>query len=105
MRRSAPRSASICPRAPRGFRENAAETCLRPGDVVEREIEKISTLSNPVISWQQAYRVPRRRSAAGERVGWPIDNAKLERVHTLMAAEGVHMLVARSPENVCYLTN
>ena len=38
-------------------------------------------------------------------MGWPIDNAKLERVRTLMAAEGVDTLVARSPDNVCYLTN
>ena len=41
-----------------GFRENAAEMYLRPGDVVECEIEKIGTLSNPVISWEQAYGVP-----------------------------------------------
>ncbi len=47
----------------------------------------------------------RRPSAAGERVGWPIDNAKLDRLRTLMAAEGVDTLVARSPDNVCYLTN
>jgi len=41
-----------------GFSENAAELYLRPGDVVECEIEKIGTLSNPVISWEQAYGVP-----------------------------------------------
>jgi 2-keto-4-pentenoate hydratase/2-oxohepta-3-ene-1,7-dioic acid hydratase in catechol pathway len=41
-----------------GFRENAAELYLRPGDVVECEIEKIGVLSNPVISWEQAYGVP-----------------------------------------------
>ena len=41
-----------------GFRENAAEMYLRPGDVVECEIEKVGTLSNPVISWEQAYGVP-----------------------------------------------
>jgi len=40
-----------------GFRENAAEMYLRPGDVVECEIEHIGSLSNPVISWQQAYGV------------------------------------------------
>ena len=38
-------------------------------------------------------------------MGWPIDTAKLDRVRTLMAAEGVDTLVARSPDNVCYLTN
>jgi 2-keto-4-pentenoate hydratase/2-oxohepta-3-ene-1,7-dioic acid hydratase in catechol pathway len=41
-----------------GFRENAAEMYLRPGDVVECEIEHIGALSNPVISWQDAYGVP-----------------------------------------------
>ena len=38
-------------------------------------------------------------------MGWPIDNAKLDRVRALMAAEGIDTLVARSPDNVCYLTN
>jgi 2-keto-4-pentenoate hydratase/2-oxohepta-3-ene-1,7-dioic acid hydratase in catechol pathway len=41
-----------------GFRENAAEMYLRPGDLVECEIEHLGTLSNPVISWQDAYGVP-----------------------------------------------
>jgi 2-keto-4-pentenoate hydratase/2-oxohepta-3-ene-1,7-dioic acid hydratase in catechol pathway len=41
-----------------GFSENAAELYLQPGDVVECEIERIGTLSNPVISWEQAYGVP-----------------------------------------------
>jgi 2-keto-4-pentenoate hydratase/2-oxohepta-3-ene-1,7-dioic acid hydratase in catechol pathway len=41
-----------------GFRENAAEMYLRPGDVVECEIERIGVISNPVISWQEAHGVP-----------------------------------------------
>jgi 2-keto-4-pentenoate hydratase/2-oxohepta-3-ene-1,7-dioic acid hydratase in catechol pathway len=41
-----------------GFSENAAELYLRPGDVVECEIERVGTLSNPVISWQEAHGVP-----------------------------------------------
>ncbi len=41
-----------------GFSENAADLYLRPGDVVECEIERIGTLSNPVISWQEAHGVP-----------------------------------------------
>jgi 2-keto-4-pentenoate hydratase/2-oxohepta-3-ene-1,7-dioic acid hydratase in catechol pathway len=41
-----------------GFSEDAAELYLRPGDVIECEIEKIGTLSNPVISWEQAHGVP-----------------------------------------------
>jgi hypothetical protein len=31
---------------------------LRPGDVVECEIERVGVISNPVISWQQAHGVP-----------------------------------------------
>ena len=38
-------------------------------------------------------------------MGWVLDTAKLDRVRTLMAAEGVDTLVVRSPDNVCYLTN
>ena len=41
-----------------GFRENAHEMYLRPGDVVECEIERIGLLRNPVISWQQAHGTP-----------------------------------------------
>ena len=41
-----------------GFSENAAELYLRPGDVVECEIERIGKLANPVISWEAAYGVP-----------------------------------------------
>jgi 2-keto-4-pentenoate hydratase/2-oxohepta-3-ene-1,7-dioic acid hydratase in catechol pathway len=41
-----------------GFSENAAALYLRPGDRIECEIEKIGTLANPVISWQDAYGVP-----------------------------------------------
>ena len=38
-------------------------------------------------------------------MGWAIDTVKLDRVRTMMAAEGVDTLVVRSPDNVCYLTN
>ena len=38
-------------------------------------------------------------------VGWPHDSAKLDRVRTLMAAEGVDTLAVRAPDNVSYLTN
>jgi len=41
-----------------GFSENAAELYLRPGDKIECEIEKIGTLANPVISWQDGHGVP-----------------------------------------------
>ena len=38
-----------------GFSEDAASLYLRPGDVVEAEVEKIGILRNPVISWQDAH--------------------------------------------------
>jgi len=40
-----------------GFREDAEDFYLKPGDVVEAEIEKIGVLRNPVISWEEAYGV------------------------------------------------
>jgi Xaa-Pro aminopeptidase len=36
---------------------------------------------------------------------WPRDDAKLERVRSLMAEEGLDALVVRAPDNVLYLTN
>ena len=36
---------------------------------------------------------------------YPIDDAKLERVRALMAADGLDAIVARAPDNVVYLTN
>lgn len=41
-----------------GFREDAAHYYLRPGDVVECEIERLGVLRNPVISWAEAYGQP-----------------------------------------------
>jgi 2-keto-4-pentenoate hydratase/2-oxohepta-3-ene-1,7-dioic acid hydratase in catechol pathway len=38
-----------------GFSEDAASLYLRPGDVIEAEIEKIGILRNPVISWQAGH--------------------------------------------------
>jgi 2-keto-4-pentenoate hydratase/2-oxohepta-3-ene-1,7-dioic acid hydratase in catechol pathway len=48
-----------------GFSEDAASLYLRPGDVVEAEIERIGVLRNPVISWQEAHGEP-----APPRVTW-----------------------------------
>ena len=31
---------------------------LKPGDVIEAEIEKIGVLRNPVISWQEGHGTP-----------------------------------------------
>jgi 2-keto-4-pentenoate hydratase/2-oxohepta-3-ene-1,7-dioic acid hydratase in catechol pathway len=38
-----------------GFSEDAASLYLKPGDVMEAEIEKIGILRNPVISWRDAH--------------------------------------------------
>jgi 2-keto-4-pentenoate hydratase/2-oxohepta-3-ene-1,7-dioic acid hydratase in catechol pathway len=38
-----------------GFSEDAASLYLRPGDVVEAEIERIGVLRNPVISWEAGH--------------------------------------------------
>jgi 2-keto-4-pentenoate hydratase/2-oxohepta-3-ene-1,7-dioic acid hydratase in catechol pathway len=48
-----------------GFSEDAASLYLRPGDVIEAEIERIGVLRNPVVSWQEAHGVP-----APPRVQW-----------------------------------
>jgi 2-keto-4-pentenoate hydratase/2-oxohepta-3-ene-1,7-dioic acid hydratase in catechol pathway len=44
------------------FSEDATSLYLKPGDVIEAEIERIGVLRNPVISWQEAYgeRAPAR---------------------------------------------
>jgi 2-keto-4-pentenoate hydratase/2-oxohepta-3-ene-1,7-dioic acid hydratase in catechol pathway len=38
-----------------GFSEDAASLYLKPGDVMECEIERIGVLRNPVISWADAH--------------------------------------------------
>ena len=45
-----------------GFSEDAASLYLRPGDVMEAEIERIGVLRSPVVSWQEAHgeRAPAR---------------------------------------------
>jgi 2-keto-4-pentenoate hydratase/2-oxohepta-3-ene-1,7-dioic acid hydratase in catechol pathway len=48
-----------------GFSEDPASLYLRPGDVIEAEIERIGVLRNPVISWQEAHGEP-----APPRVRW-----------------------------------
>jgi 2-keto-4-pentenoate hydratase/2-oxohepta-3-ene-1,7-dioic acid hydratase in catechol pathway len=40
-----------------GFSEDAASLYLRPGDVIECEIERIGVLRNPVVSWREAHGV------------------------------------------------
>ncbi|MGH3116646.1 MAG: fumarylacetoacetate hydrolase family protein, partial [Gaiellales bacterium] len=41
-----------------GFSEDAASLYLKPGDVIEAEIERIGVLRNPVISWEEAHGEP-----------------------------------------------
>jgi 2-keto-4-pentenoate hydratase/2-oxohepta-3-ene-1,7-dioic acid hydratase in catechol pathway len=41
-----------------GFSEDAASLYLRPGDVMEGEIERIGVLRNPVVSWEEAHGEP-----------------------------------------------
>ena len=41
-----------------GFSEDPAAWYLKPGDVIEAEIEKIGVLRNPVVSWQEAHGEP-----------------------------------------------
>jgi 2-keto-4-pentenoate hydratase/2-oxohepta-3-ene-1,7-dioic acid hydratase in catechol pathway len=41
-----------------GFSEDAASLYLKPGDVIEAEIENIGVLRNPVVSWQEAHGEP-----------------------------------------------
>jgi 2-keto-4-pentenoate hydratase/2-oxohepta-3-ene-1,7-dioic acid hydratase in catechol pathway len=48
-----------------GFSEDAASLYLRPGDVMEAEIERIGVLRTPVVSWREAYGV-----AAPPRIRW-----------------------------------
>ncbi|MGH3041843.1 MAG: fumarylacetoacetate hydrolase family protein, partial [Gaiellaceae bacterium] len=48
-----------------GFSEDAASLYLKPGDVMEGEIERIGVLRNPVVSWEEAHGEP-----APARVRW-----------------------------------
>jgi 2-keto-4-pentenoate hydratase/2-oxohepta-3-ene-1,7-dioic acid hydratase in catechol pathway len=48
-----------------GFSEDAVSLYLKPGDVMEAEIERIGVLRNPVVSWEEAHGEP-----APERVRW-----------------------------------
>ncbi len=49
-----------------GFSADPESLYLRPGDVMECEIEGIGVLRNPVVSWQSAYGVPAPAAASAE---------------------------------------
>jgi 2-keto-4-pentenoate hydratase/2-oxohepta-3-ene-1,7-dioic acid hydratase in catechol pathway len=48
-----------------GFSDDPASLYLKPGDVMEAEIERIGVLRNPVIGWEEAHGEP-----PPERVRW-----------------------------------
>jgi 2-keto-4-pentenoate hydratase/2-oxohepta-3-ene-1,7-dioic acid hydratase in catechol pathway len=48
-----------------GFSDDPASLYLKPGDVMEAEIERIGVLRNPVVSWQEAHGAP-----APPRIEW-----------------------------------
>jgi 2-keto-4-pentenoate hydratase/2-oxohepta-3-ene-1,7-dioic acid hydratase in catechol pathway len=48
-----------------GFSDDPASLYLKPGDVMEAEIERIGVLRNPVVSWEDAH-----GERAPERVQW-----------------------------------
>jgi 2-keto-4-pentenoate hydratase/2-oxohepta-3-ene-1,7-dioic acid hydratase in catechol pathway len=48
-----------------GFSDDPASLYLKPGDVIEAEIERIGVLRNPVVSWEEAHGEP-----PPERVQW-----------------------------------
>jgi 2-keto-4-pentenoate hydratase/2-oxohepta-3-ene-1,7-dioic acid hydratase in catechol pathway len=48
-----------------GFSPDAVALYLRPGDVMEAEIERIGVLRNPIVSWEEAHGEP-----APPRVRW-----------------------------------
>ncbi len=41
-----------------GFSDDPAAWYLKPGDVIEAEIERVGVLRNPVVSWQDAHGTP-----------------------------------------------
>jgi 2-keto-4-pentenoate hydratase/2-oxohepta-3-ene-1,7-dioic acid hydratase in catechol pathway len=48
-----------------GFSDDPASLYLKPGDVMEAEIERIGVLRNPVVGWEEAHGEP-----PPERVRW-----------------------------------
>jgi 2-keto-4-pentenoate hydratase/2-oxohepta-3-ene-1,7-dioic acid hydratase in catechol pathway len=48
-----------------GFSDDAASLYLKPGDVMEAEIERIGVLRNPVVSWEEAHGEPAPKRVRG----------------------------------------
>jgi 2-keto-4-pentenoate hydratase/2-oxohepta-3-ene-1,7-dioic acid hydratase in catechol pathway len=47
-----------------GFSEDAASLYLKPGDMIEAQIERIGVLRNPVVAWSEVH------GSTPERVAW-----------------------------------
>jgi 2-keto-4-pentenoate hydratase/2-oxohepta-3-ene-1,7-dioic acid hydratase in catechol pathway len=43
-----------------GFSPEAESLYLRPGDIVEAEIERVGVLRNPIVAWEEAHASPSR---------------------------------------------
>jgi 2-keto-4-pentenoate hydratase/2-oxohepta-3-ene-1,7-dioic acid hydratase in catechol pathway len=50
-----------------GFSDDPFANYLRPGDVVEAQIENIGVLRNPVISWAEGHPEDAATAAAGSQ--------------------------------------
>ena len=68
-----------------GFSEDAASLYLKPGDVIEAEIERIGVLRNPVVAGRKRTASRRPSACAGELVlkqhklfSVPLDQALLQ---------------------------
>ena len=91
-----------------GFKspEERALLYLKPGDVIEAEIERIGVLRNPVISWQEGHGAA---GAAANRPGARLEAGRATtRGSSAPRADGeraLDALVVRAPDNVLYLTN
>ena len=77
-----------------GFSEDAASLYLKPGDVMEAEIERIGVLRNPVASWEEAHgAAPASRPLVDELAA---RRREAQRVRALMAEEELDALVVRA---------
>ena len=81
---------------------------LKPGDVIEAEIERIGVLRNPgrLVAGGSRRRPPlaAHPSVGRDVVPWPRDDDRLNRVRATMAERELDALVVRAPDNVVYLT-
>lgn len=50
-----------------GFRKDAEKWYLKPGDVVECEVERVGILRNPVVSWESAHGGTGRQREGGRK--------------------------------------